>query len=120
MPAQVVDGNDVFAVSDATQEAIALARRSGGPSFIECLTYRWQGHSKSDANRYRTRAEIEQWKTRCPILKLRDELIQNGIMPEDAADQIRDTAYAEIEAALDFAQNSPEPSIAELMNDVYA
>ena len=62
MPGVTVDGNDVLTVYDAVKQAVDRARNGGGPSLIETVTYRWRGHSKSDANRYRTKEEIETWK----------------------------------------------------------
>jgi len=120
MPGQVVDGNDVFAVADAVEKGIRHARDGGGPSLLECQTYRWKGHSKSDANLYRTREEIEEWKTRCPIRRLREKLISQGVLTEDGAENIKEEAYATVESAVQFALNSPEPPLSELLTDVYA
>jgi len=120
MPGQVVDGNDVFAVAEAVEEAIGRGRRGEGPTLLECQTYRWKGHSKSDANVYRTREEIEAWKARCPIKRLRERLIADGVLDENAAEEVRKKAYAAIEAAVEFARSSPEPPLSELLTDVYA
>ena len=120
MPGEVVDGNDVFAVAEAVERAMSHARKGNGPSLIECQTYRWKGHSKSDANLYRTREEMEEWKTRCPILRLREGLVKDGVLSEQAAKKIEEKAYADIEAAVEFAMNSPEPPLSELLTDVYA
>ena len=120
MPGEAVDGNDVFAVADAVERAVQRARAGEGPSLIECVTYRWKGHSKSDANRYRTREEIEKWRARCPIRRLADRMVDEGVVTEEQADGIRERAYADIEAAVEFADASPEPSLNEMTTDVFA
>ena len=74
MPGVTVDGNDLMAVYEAVSQAAKRARGGAGPSLIENVTYRWRGHSKSDANRYRTRDEIESWRERCPIERFRTRL----------------------------------------------
>jgi len=120
MPGEAVDGNDVFAVADAVEGAMQRARRGAGPTLLECVTYRWMGHSKSDANLYRTREEIEAWKRRCPIARLRNSLIAEGLLDEAEAAAIERRAYADIEAAVAFARSSPEPSPDEVATDVFA
>src|SRR5690606_22256316 len=74
IPGVSVDGNDVLAVHEAARQAVARARAGEGPTLLETRTYRWRGHSKSDANRYRTRDEIEAWRQRCPIRRFEDQL----------------------------------------------
>jgi len=120
IPGHLVDGNDVFAVADTVERAVQRARRGEGPTLIECQTYRWKGHSKSDANLYRTREEIEQWKQRCPIQRLVANLVTSGIITEAQAREICEQARRDIEAAVEFALASPEPGIDELEKDVYA
>jgi acetoin:2,6-dichlorophenolindophenol oxidoreductase subunit alpha len=120
MPGHVVDGNDVFAVADAVEEAVARARAGRGPTLIECRTYRWKGHSKSDGNVYRTRDEIESWKRQCPIQRLRERMISERIVTSSEANAIETRAKAEIESAVEFARSSPEPSLDELTTDVFA
>jgi len=120
MPGVTVDGNDVLAVYQATRQAVQRARAGQGPTLIENLTYRWRGHSKSDANRYRSREEIEAWKQKCPIQRFRTRLIQEGVLTEEEADQIRQEAYAAIEAAVAFAEASPEPALETIEEGVYA
>ena len=120
MPGESVDGNDVLAVMEAVDRAVRRARAGEGPSLIECRTYRWKGHSKSDANRYRTREEIEEWKTRCPIKRFRAWLVQGGFVAEEEADRLEAEAKEEIARAVQFAQSSPDPSPDEIETDVYA
>jgi pyruvate dehydrogenase E1 component alpha subunit len=120
MPGVTVDGNDLMAVYEAVSQAVERARAGEGPSLVENVTYRWRGHSKSDANRYRTREEIEAWKQKCPIERFRARLIEEGILTEDEADQIERDAYAAIDAAVAFADASPEPTLETIEEGVYA
>ena len=120
MPGVAVDGNDLPAVAAAAAAAIDRARTGGGPSLVECKTYRWRGHSKSDRNLYRTKEEIDAWRKRDPIRLLEAELVAHGRF--DAADlaAIEKAAALEIERALEFAKASPDPAPSELTRDVYA
>lgn len=120
MPGVALDGNDLPAVTAATQVAVTRARSGGGPSLIECKTYRLRGHSKSDRNLYRTKEEIEAWRKRDPILRLQVELIAHGRFEAAELADIEKAAQAQIEAALEFAKASPDPDPAELTRDVYA
>jgi len=120
MPGVTVDGNDLLAVYQAVSQAVKRAREGEGPSLIENVTYRWRGHSKSDANRYRTREEIEAWKQKCPIKRFRARLIEEGVLTEEEADQIEQEAYAAIDAAVAFAEASPEPALETIEEGVYA
>jgi TPP-dependent pyruvate/acetoin dehydrogenase alpha subunit len=120
MPGTTVDGNDLMAVYDAVGEAANRARAGEGPSLVENVTYRWRGHSKSDANRYRTQEEIEAWKQKCPIRRFRALLIETKELTEKAADQIEREAYAAIDAAVAFAEASPEPDLSTIEEGVYA
>jgi pyruvate dehydrogenase E1 component alpha subunit len=120
MPGTTVDGNDLLAVYGAVGAAVARARAGDGPSLVENVTYRWRGHSKSDANRYRTQEEIEAWKQKCPIRRFRALLIADGDLTEEAADQIEKEAYAAIDAAVAFAESSPEPDVSAIEEGVYA
>jgi len=120
MPGATVDGNDLLAVYEAVRQAVRRARSGGGPSLVENVTYRWRGHSKSDANRYRTREEIEAWKEKCPIKRFRAYLIEEGTLTGEEADQIQQEAYAAIDAAVAFAEASPEPELETIEEGVYA
>jgi pyruvate dehydrogenase E1 component alpha subunit len=120
MPGVALDGNDLPAVTAATRVAVTRARSGGGPSLIECKTYRLRGHSKSDRNLYRTKEEIEAWRKRDPILRLQGELIAHGRFEAAELADIEKAAQAQIEAALEFAKTSPDPDPAELTRDVYA
>lgn len=120
MPAVAVDGNDVLAVREAVAPAVKRAREGSGPSLVVCDTYRWRGHSKSDRNRYRTQEEIAEWQARDPILRFRSHSFEAGLLTEAEADELKDQAYQEVEAALLFAEASPEPSLETIEEGVYA
>jgi TPP-dependent pyruvate/acetoin dehydrogenase alpha subunit len=120
MPGVTVDGNDVLVVYEAVTKAVERARSGRGPTLVENVTYRWRGHSKSDANIYRTRAEIEGWMARCPIKRFRSQLIEEGILREDEAEAIEREAYRAIEAAVAYAESSPEPELSTIEEGVYA
>jgi len=120
MPGSVVDGNDALAVFKAVAQAVKRARAGQGPSLVECKTYRWKGHSKSDRERYRTREEVAAWKKRDPISRFEAYLIKAGVVSEEKAQTIKNDAYALIEEALAFAEASPEPRIEEIAEGVYA
>src|ERR671923_1618896 len=79
IPARVVDGNDLFAVVEAAREAVDRARSGGGPTLLECQTYRHYGHSKSDPAKYRPPEEVERWKARDPLPIARARLLEGGL-----------------------------------------
>lgn len=119
MPGVTVDGNDFSAVAEALHVAIARARAGEGPSLVENLTYRWRGHSKSDRNRYRTKDEIEDWMSRDPIARFRDELIAHGILDAAGAEAIAAQAAADVQTGIDFARVSPAPSVTDVTKFVH-
>ncbi|MBO8162690.1 MAG: thiamine pyrophosphate-dependent dehydrogenase E1 component subunit alpha [Brevibacillus sp.] len=121
IPGVVVDGNDIFAVMNVVAEAVDRARRGEGPTLIEAKTYRWKGHSKSDAKKYRTREEEMEWRTkRDPIARMKSVLIAEQLLTEQQADEIEQRAKQAIEDAVKFAEESPMPSLDTLEEDVYA
>jgi acetoin:2,6-dichlorophenolindophenol oxidoreductase subunit alpha len=119
MPGVTVDGNDVLAVYAAVGQAVERARSGSGPSLVETLTYRWRGHSKSDANRYRSREEIEAWKEKCPINRFSSHLLETGI-PQAEIDEVCMAAGTAVEDAVVFAEACPEPDLEQIERGVYA
>jgi pyruvate dehydrogenase E1 component alpha subunit len=119
MPGVTVDGNDVMAVYEAVSEAVKRARAGEGPSLVENNTYRWRGHSKSDANRYRTKEEIQDWMKKDPIARFQEQLIKEGVLTQAEAERIEADAKNAIEAAVEYADASPEPDIATILEGVY-
>jgi TPP-dependent pyruvate/acetoin dehydrogenase alpha subunit len=120
IPGETVDGNDVLAVYRAVRAAVERARRGEGPSLVDNLTYRWRGHSKSDRNLYRTPEEIDSWKARCPIVRFKKVLVENGIMTGDEVEAIDRAAKETIDRAAEVAAAMPEPSPEALEDEVYA
>ena len=120
MPGEVVDGMDLFAVRAAVGKAVDRARAGGGPSLIECKTYRWFGHARTDPCVYRSREEETEWKTRDPILLLEGKLKAGGVASEPEISQVEQRAAAALKTATEFALASPWPSLAGLYDDVYA
>jgi pyruvate dehydrogenase E1 component alpha subunit len=120
MPAQVVDGMDVFAVEDATRAAAAQVRTGAGPVFLELRTYRFRGHSMFDAQLYRDKAEIEAWQKKGPLITLTTRLKALGLMNEDDYQRLERAARAEVETAVDFAERAEFEPVAQLERFVYA
>ncbi len=118
--AEFVDGMDVLAVRDATIRAVERARRDYLPTLLEVRTYRFMGHSMSDPGNYRTRAEIEKYQERDPIKLFTATLKEEKIVDDKALAQIEQQVREEIERAVRFADESPEPSPEELFSDVYS
>ncbi len=119
MPGVVVDGMDPLAVYEAVSAALERARRGDGPSLIECKTYRWYGHSRSDPRKYRSREEEQHWRERDPIVTFGRRLLEAGIATQEELDAIEARAEAAVEKATQFALASPMPDPAELEEDVY-
>jgi len=121
MPGITIDGNNLIEVVNTTFDAVERARKGEGPTLIEAKTYRWKGHSKSDAKKYRTREEEDMWKTqRDPIANFRAELIKAGILSDAQADEIQAKAAETIEAAVAFAEAGERPNADQLLTDIYA
>ncbi|PCD68953.1 thiamine pyrophosphate-dependent dehydrogenase E1 component subunit alpha [Rhizobium phaseoli] len=120
MPGVIVDGNVLSEVAEATHNAVERAKRGEGPSLIECKTYRYRGHSKSDRNRYRTKDEIEDWMSnRDPIARFETELREFGVANDTELSAIRKSVEDEIAAGIEFAKQSPMPAISGLADNVY-
>jgi len=114
-----VDGNDVMAVREAVVEAVKKARSGGGPSLVECKTYRHRGHFEGDPTVYRDDEELEMWKKKDPINRYKVVLEDQEILDEEAFEELRDKVKAKIDEALQFAQDSPDPDPSEVTTDVY-
>ena len=115
IPGVEVDGNDVNAVARTAGQAVARARSGGGPTLIECQTYRTRPHSEGMGDyTYRTREEVASWRERCPIKRLRANLLENGLATEAELDAIDAEIHAEVAAATLAAEkaNRPDPSAA--------
>lgn len=120
IPAVTVDGMDPIAVRRATITARQRAAAGEGPTLIEAKTYRFAGHSRGDAKKYRTREEEEQWKGLDPIQRMRQAILDRDSSAESALAQIDEEVTAEIDDAVEFARSSPDPQVAEAFTDAYA
>lgn len=119
MPGVVVDGNDAAAVYEATRAAVERARSGGGPTLIECQTYRTVGHSRGDPGAYRPKEEVELWKQKDPIERLRRSLLADGAATASDLAAIDGEVEGEIEAAVAFADESPAPRPEDALLHVY-
>ncbi len=120
IPGKVVDGMNVLAVRSAISEAAERARRGEGPSLIECKTYRYYGHSRSDPRAYRTKEEEADWHSKDAIEALRDFMAEAGLATQQELDAVESAAEKAINASVDFALGSPFPAPEEVEQDVYA
>ena len=114
------DGQDVFAVQKTVREAVERARKDSLPTLLEARTYRFMGHSMSDAvsGTYRTKAELEEWQKRDPIVLLRMHMQEKGELTDEALQKLDEEIKAEVQDAIDFAEKSPEPPPEALFEDV--
>lgn len=119
MPGVVVDGNDVEAVRAAAMEAVDRARTGGGPTLIECLTYRLCGHSRNDACDYRPDDEEAWWKDHDPLLVAGRRLLADHRLVQADLDAIEASVTEEIDAAVAFADASPAPDAGEITQHVF-
>jgi pyruvate dehydrogenase E1 component alpha subunit len=115
----IVDGNDADAVYRTAQAAFAKARAGGGPSLIECLTYRHSGHSRADPAKYRPEGELERWKERDPINAYRARLREFGVSEEQIT-AIETASKEKLDAATEACKAAPPPPADILTTDVYA
>ena len=120
MPGEIVDGNDVAEVYLAAKHAIARARAGEGPTFLEFKTMRMHGHSEHDPAKYVPRELLEEWKKKDPILKAEQLLKQLGYGKEAYFQEVAERAKKEVEAGLEFAEQSPLPDGCEVLEGVYA
>lgn len=118
MPSQTVDGMDVLAVDTATRRALEIVREGQGPFFLECRTYRFRAHSMYDAELYRSRDEVNEWKQRDPITTFRETMRDAGLLDNDHWEKLETTIAAEVEDAVAFAEGSPWEPAEDLARDV--
>ncbi|HDK7173917.1 pyruvate dehydrogenase (acetyl-transferring) E1 component subunit alpha [Clostridium botulinum] len=119
VPGIVVDGNDVFAVYEAAEEAIKRAREGKGPTLIECKTYRHRGHFEGDPCVYKPTEEQEEWLAKDPIPRFEKYLVENEILTEEKLKEVQNKVESQIDEAVDFANNSPYPELESVLEDVY-
>jgi 2-oxoisovalerate dehydrogenase E1 component len=121
LPGQGLDGNDVLGIHRAAGEAVSRARRGDGPTLIECRTYRTRPHAEGMGDfTYRTREEVEEWKTRCPIARLKKYLLDNKLATDAELSAIEADIGAKTDAAHATAEASPWPDPATATHHIYA
>jgi len=119
LPSIIVDGNDVEAVYHAAQQAFALARSGGGPSLIECKTYRHSGHSRADPAKYRPPGELQEWLERDPLPTYRARLLAAGVADERLR-TMEEEVMARVDEATAVCKASPAPALEAAFTDVWA
>ncbi|MEK7405778.1 MAG: thiamine pyrophosphate-dependent dehydrogenase E1 component subunit alpha [Acidobacteriota bacterium] len=119
MPAEIVDGNDVFAVHEAARRAAAHAREGLGPYLIECKTFRMTGHSAHDPGDYVPKHLWAEWAAKDPILRLEQLMRERGWAGPAEIDELYARLRREIDEAIDWAEKSPYPDPSSLLDDVY-
>jgi 2-oxoisovalerate dehydrogenase E1 component len=121
MPGVELDGNDVLAIVAAAEEAVRRARQGGGPTLLECRTYRTRAHAEGMGDfTYRTREEVEAWKSLCPIRRLRTHLLGSGLAGEPELAALESQVGAEVEAAHRAAESAPWPDPDAAATHVFA
>ena len=120
IPGAQVDGNDAWAVYEATRQAVDRARNGHGPTLLECVTYRWHGHMEGETADYRDEAEIAGWKQKCPIARLEERLVAEGALTQAEAITMAAEASRVVDEAFVSAQAGPEPSLPALTEHIYA
>ena len=122
MPGVTVDGTDVLAVYEAAQEAVRRAREGGGPTLLECKTFRWRTHSESRGNPPdpRPASEIELSQSHDPVAGFIDRLVEQGVATKEQLQQTDEEIAAAVESAIDFAQSSPLPNPEDALTEVFA
>jgi TPP-dependent pyruvate/acetoin dehydrogenase alpha subunit len=118
MPSEAVDGMDVVAVEAAARRAVAAIHAGAGPQFFECRTYRFRAHSMFDAQLYRSKAEVETWKQRCPIAQFAAWAKASSLVHDDDVAAIEREVATEVEASVAFAEAGTWEPIDDLCRDV--
>jgi len=122
IPGMVVDGMDVIAVHKAVRKAVQKARNGGGPTLIECKTYRFRGHFEGDPKKggtYRSDEELRQWEERCPVQTLRKTIIEDRILTKKETQNLERDITAKVKEAVESAKKSPDPSSDEVFEDLF-
>lgn len=120
MHGEEVDGMDVIAVYEAAQRAIRRARQGHGPTLLECLTYRFRGHSLADPDELRSPSEKQFWSERDPIQRFKSHLLTTQLLSQQQINNLESEVEQEVTEAVDYALSSPEPSSDELTNFIWA
>ncbi|MFX1476488.1 MAG: thiamine pyrophosphate-dependent dehydrogenase E1 component subunit alpha [Promethearchaeota archaeon] len=114
-----INGNDVIEVYRTVKEAVNFARKGDGPTLIECKTYRWQGQTIMDPDKYRSEDEKEEWKSRCPIEAFKTKLIKGEIIDTVIIQEIGEEVAGQIEQSFQFSKKSSKPDASTVLDDIY-
>jgi pyruvate dehydrogenase E1 component alpha subunit len=119
VPGMRCDGMDILDTHEVLSEAVRRVREDRRPVLVEAVTYRFRGHSMADPEQYRTKEEVAQWRTRDPIPAFGELLIAQGVLDAEELSRIDEEAVARVDAAVEFAEQSPFPAPESLYDDVY-
>lgn len=119
MPSAPVDGMDPEKVAEAAYEAIERARRGEGPTFLDIKTYRYRGHSMSDAEPYRTKEEVNRYKDEDPIALVQSRILEHGWATEEELQAMQKEEIAKVEECVEFAEKSEYPKVDQIYDLVY-
>ncbi len=120
IPFNIVDGQDVETAYEATLTAVEHARGGNGPYLVEYKTYRMATHFSGDPGTYVNREELEEWRNRDPIDLCREKILERGVMSGEEDEGLREQVWAEVDAAVEAAVASPDPTVEDLFTDVYS
>jgi len=120
MPSEQIDGMNPETVHDSMEKAVERARKGNGPTLIEMITYRFKGHSMSDPAKYRSKEEVENYKSKDPVDVAKDKLLKSKWATEEEIEIINKRVIEIVEESVKFADESPYPTIDELYKDVYS
>ncbi len=119
VPGERVDGMDVIAIRECVADHLEIARKERKPTLVEAFTYRYRGHSAADPEVYREKQEVEEWQQRDPIESFAKRLIEAGVITEADLADVREQVEAQVLAAVEFADASPEPPLDSLYDNLY-
>lgn len=120
IPGIKIDGNDILEVYQITKRAFNHARTGKGPVLIEAETYRYNGHSKSDRQVYRSQAEVTEWKKKDPIVRFENYLLSRNVLTDTSLERMNVLAENQVKEAVRFAENADEPAVDTVMTEIYA
>jgi pyruvate dehydrogenase E1 component alpha subunit len=120
IPGEAVDGMDIEAVYDAADRLIKRAREGKGPALLECKTYRFRGHSRFEPASYRPKGEAEEWKKKDPLLSWAQVLKERFSVTDEILNDIKKAAAKEMDDAVEFSENSPDPDPQDYKNYIFA
>ena len=119
MPADSIDGMSAEAVHEGVARAVKRAREKGGPTLLEIKTYRYKGHSISDPGKYRSKEELDEYKEKDPIIRLKKTILDNEVVTESELNTIDERVEKIVEESVKFAEESPWPDDSEVLKDIY-